>query len=145
MLHYFLTGEADSKTAAIDLGRWVLAMDDGHRTVFRHLAGGATGLASSTASTDYHGPGRGAGNSILACMTAYRLTGEPPYLNKARELIRRCAGPRDDFDALNLRHIESRWSYTVSASNVASASSYRLCGAWRPTTWTLPLYSLRRT
>lgn len=113
MLHYFLTGETDSKSAAIDLGRWVLAMDDGHRTVFRYLAGGATGLASSTASTDYHGPGRGAGNSILACMTAHRLTGDSHYLDKARELIRRCAGPRDDFDALNLRHIESRWSYTV--------------------------------
>ena len=39
----------------------------------------------------------------------------------------------------------SRWSYTVSASKVASALSYRLCGAWRPTTCTVPLYNLRRT
>ena len=36
-------------------------MDDGRLTVFRWLAGGATGLASATGIVDYHGPGRGAG------------------------------------------------------------------------------------
>jgi hypothetical protein len=49
----------------------------------------------------------------MACAVAYRLTGDARYSSKALELIRRCASPADDLEALNLRHIESRWSYTV--------------------------------
>ena len=43
MLHYFLTGDRASRDAAIGLARWVLDMDDGRRTPFRWLAGGADG------------------------------------------------------------------------------------------------------
>jgi hypothetical protein len=112
MLHYFLTGDRASRDAAIGLGRWVLRMDDGRQTVFRWLAGGApTGLASFT--VDYHGPGRGAGHSILACLTAHRLSGDRAFLTKAEELIRRCAHPEDDQAGMQLLNAERRWSYTV--------------------------------
>jgi hypothetical protein len=113
MLHYFLTGEMASRDAAIALGRWVIDMDDGRQTVFRWLAGGATGLASASGSTTYHGPGRGSANSILACLVAGRLTGAPEYVAKAEELIRRCIHPQDDLDARNLFDVERRWFYTV--------------------------------
>jgi hypothetical protein len=111
MLHFFLTGERASREAAIDLGAWVIRMDDGRRTPFRWLAAGATGLASLT--RDYHGPGRGAGHSILACLVAGRLTGDPVYHAKAEELIARCIHPRDDITARGLTDVERRWSYTV--------------------------------
>ena len=52
-----------------------------------------TGLASRRASADYHGPGRGAGNSIGALLDGHRLTGERRYLDKAEKLIRRCIHP----------------------------------------------------
>src|SRR4029453_3378944 len=42
MLHYFLTGDAASRDAAIGLGQWVLDMEDGSRTPFRWLGAGAT-------------------------------------------------------------------------------------------------------
>jgi hypothetical protein len=113
MLHYFLTGERASRDAAIELARWVLAMDDGRLTPFRWLASEATGHASATGSPDYHGPGRGAANSIVACRTAHRLTGDPTFAAKADELIRRCIHPLDDLEALNLRDTERRWYYTV--------------------------------
>ena len=113
MLHYFLTGERASRDAAIGLGRWVIHMDDGRRTVFRWLAGGATGLASATRSPLYHGPGRGPANSILACLVAGRLSGESSFAAKADELVRRCIHPRDDLDARDLFNIELRWYYTV--------------------------------
>ena len=64
MLHHFLTGDAASRETAIGLARWVIDMDDGRKTVFRWLAGGATGWASGSRSEDYHGPGRGAANSV---------------------------------------------------------------------------------
>ena len=54
-----------SAKASIELVNWVVDMDEGRRTVFRFLSRGDTGLASSTVSPDYHGPGRGAGNSIV--------------------------------------------------------------------------------
>jgi hypothetical protein len=88
-------------------------MDDGGQTIFRWLAGGATGVASASGSSTYHGPGRGAANSILACLVASRLTNAPEYLAKAEELIRRCIHPLDDLDARNLFDVERRWFYTV--------------------------------
>ena len=113
MLHYFMTGERASRAAAIGLGRWVIDMDDGRQTVFRWLAGGATGLASASGSMTYHGPGRGPANSILACLVAARLTKAPEFMAKADELIRRCIHPQDDMEARNLLDVERRWFYTV--------------------------------
>ncbi len=111
MLHYFLTGESASRDAAIGLGDWVIRMDDGRRTPWRWLARGPTGLASLTRDT--YGPGRGAGHSILACLTAARLTGDAIYRAKAEELILRTIHPRDDVGARQLLDAERRWSYTA--------------------------------
>jgi hypothetical protein len=113
MLHYFLTGEEASRDTAVGLGQWVIRMDDGRLTVFRWLAGGATGLASASGSTSYHGPGRGAANSIRACLVAYRLTSDSAYADKVDELIRRCIHPADDLNERNLLDVERRWFYTV--------------------------------
>jgi hypothetical protein len=113
LLHYFLTGDSLSREAVIELARWVVTMDDGKKTVFRWLDRGDTGLASQTASTDYHGPGRGAGNSIKVLLDGCTATGDPAFLAKAEALIRRCVHPGDDVDARNLTDPESRWSYTV--------------------------------
>src|SRR5439155_1445811 len=83
MMHHFLTGSAASRDAVIELGDWVLAMDDGARTPFRWLDAGPTGLASATYSRDFHGPGRGAGNSLKALVEATRLTHDMKYIRKA--------------------------------------------------------------
>jgi hypothetical protein len=115
MLHYFLTGDLLSREGAVGLARWVIDMDDGERTPFRWLARGPTGKASSTASELFHGPGRGAGNSIVALLVGHQLTGEPRFLTKAEELIHRCIHPVDDPHALDLLNREARWSYTVFA------------------------------
>jgi hypothetical protein len=113
LLHYLLTGDPTSRETAILLGDWVVNMDDGDLTVFRWLARGRTGLASSTAETSYHGPGRGAGNSIAALLNANRLTGDLRFPEKAEELIRRCVHPSDDINSRRLLDAEMRWSYTV--------------------------------
>lgn len=112
-LHWLLTGDAESRTTAIGLAQWVIAMDDGRRTVLRWLDPSPTGLASATHSPDYHGPGRGAGHSIMALLDGHRLTGEPRFLLKAEELIRRCVHPQDDVAAHELLDAERRWSYVV--------------------------------
>jgi hypothetical protein len=111
MLHYFLTGSRASRDAAVGLGQWVIDMDDGRRSPFRWLARGATGLASFT--VDFYGPGRGGGHSILACLTAYRLSGERRFFDKVETLIARSVHPSDDVGALGLLDAERRWSYTA--------------------------------
>jgi hypothetical protein len=86
-------------------------MDDGRRTPFRWVTGGPTGHASLT--RDYHGPGRGAGHSILACLVAARLSGDPRFGAKADQLIARVIHPQDDIASRELLDTERRWSYTV--------------------------------
>lgn len=113
MLHHLLTGRPESRETALELAEWVIAMDTGSRTIFGWLARGQTGYASATASPDYHGPGRGAGNSIAVLLNAHRLSGERRFLAKAEELIARCIRPDDDIARLNLLDAERRWSYTV--------------------------------
>jgi hypothetical protein len=88
-------------------------MDDGRRTVFKWLARGATGQASSTVSTSYHGPGRGAGHALAVLLASFRLTGDKRYVEKAEALIRRCIHPDDNLEARQLLDAERRWSYTV--------------------------------
>lgn len=112
-LHYFLTGDPRSRRAVLELADWVVAMDDGRRSRFRWLDRGATGLASATGSPLYHGPGRGAGHSILALLDAARVSGDRRYLSKAEELIRRCVHPSDSIASLRLDDVENRWSYTA--------------------------------
>jgi hypothetical protein len=113
LLHHLLTGSSQSREAVIRLADWVLAMDAGQLTPFRWLSRQDTGLASSTRSTQYHGPGRGAAHSITTLINAYRMTGDRRYLNKAESLIRRCIHPSDDLESRQLLDPENRWSYTV--------------------------------
>lgn len=113
LLHYFMTGAPASRAAVLGLAHWIINCDDGSKTVFRWLARGATGLASSTAHAEYHGPGRGAGNAIMCLLDADRLDPDGPWLAKAEQLIRRCIHPDDDIEAHELLDAERRWSYTV--------------------------------
>jgi hypothetical protein len=125
-LHWLLTGDPQSRDAAIGLADWVLAMDDGRRTMLRWVTAADTGLASATQSPDFHGPGRGAGHSILALIDGHRLTGAPRYLDKAEQLIRRCIHPADDIPSLALLDRERRWSYTVFLQALGKYLDYKI-------------------
>ena len=112
-LHWLLTGDRQSKETMIGLANWVIEMDDGRKNVLRWLSRSATGLASATRTPSFHGPGRGAGHSILALLDGHRLTGDRKFLAKAEQLIRRCINPSDDIVSLDLLNAEEKWSYTV--------------------------------
>ncbi len=112
MLHHLTTGEALSREAVEELAGYVLAADDGRRTIFRFLDRGPTGHMVASA-TGYHGPGRAPANSVRTLLDAWELTGERRYLDKAEELIRRVIHPGDDPDAMGLDDPETRWFYTM--------------------------------
>jgi hypothetical protein len=113
LLYYFLTGDLEARDTVVGLADWVVAMDDGRNNLLGLLDNGPTGLASFTANLEYHGPGRGAGNSINALLDAWRLTSDRAYLTGAESLIRRCIHPQDDIAAHDLLNAEKRWSYTM--------------------------------
>ena len=114
LLHYYyLTGDPLAFEAVLGLANWVLRMDEGGRRWLRYIDPRPTGLASSSAGRDYHGPGRGAGNSINALLDAYRLISDREYVEKAEALIRRCIHPHDVIEDRTLDDVEYRWSYTV--------------------------------
>ncbi len=113
LYYYFLTGDTTAREAVQGLADWVINMDDGRRRFLGRFDRRPTGLCSATAHWNYHGPGRGAGNSINALLDAYLLTSIEPYLHKAEEIIRRCIHPADDIRVHGLDDVEYRWSYTV--------------------------------
>jgi hypothetical protein len=125
MLHFFLTGSERSRAAVVQLANWVIDMDDGRKSRFRWIDRRDTGLASGTRSPDFHGPGRGAGNSVNALLDAHRLTLEPRYLEKAEALIARCVHPDDDPAAIDPLDAENRWSYTVFLQALGKYLEYR--------------------
>ena len=114
LLHYyFLTGNVEARESVLSLADWVIQMDDGRNTIFGLLDDGPTGAASATVFEDFHGPGRGAGNSINALLDAWLLTSSERYLTKLEELIRRCVNPQQNPNDLHLLDAEGHWSYTV--------------------------------
>jgi hypothetical protein len=120
LLHYYyLTGSPAAREAVVGLADWVMRVDDGARTVLGVVDDGPTGLASRTTHSHYHGPGRGAGNSVNALLDGWLVSGRQRYLEKAEALIRRCVHPADDVAARDLLNVEPRWSYTVFLSALA--------------------------
>jgi hypothetical protein len=111
--YYYLTGDLQAKESVISLADWVINMDDGKKTVFCLLDPGPTGLSSRTADELFHGPGRGAGNSINALLDAYSLTSGEKYIKETEKLIKRCVHPVDNPEHMALRDPENRWSYLV--------------------------------
>jgi hypothetical protein len=115
----YVTGNPLFRDAVLELADWVICMDDGRRTVFGVFDDGPTGLASATGSLEYHGPGRGAGNSVTALLDAWELSGRREYLEHAERIIQRVVHPDDRIEELNLLDAEKRWSYTVFLSTLA--------------------------
>jgi hypothetical protein len=114
LLHYYyLTGDPLARDAVLGLADWVVRADDGALTLLGAFDAGPTGRASATRDRDYHGPGRGCGNSVNALLDAWLASGRRAYLEKAEALIRRCVHPHDDVAARDLLNLEDRWSYTV--------------------------------
>ncbi|GAB6164125.1 hypothetical protein JCM19992_01250 [Thermostilla marina] len=116
--HNYTTGalfSEEGEGVVCRAARWVMQMEDGSRTPFFLLDSGPTGLATATSSLDYHGPGRGAANSINALINQW-IVGErdaPRYREAAEALIRRTIHPNADIDAWQPADAERRWSYVM--------------------------------
>ncbi len=111
LLYHYLTGSLPARAAVTSLADWVVAMDDGTKHIFGVLSDRSTGNASRTSG--FHGPGRGAGNSINALLDGWLATDKESYLTKLEALVRRTIHPSDDVESMDLGNAEWHWSYTV--------------------------------
>jgi hypothetical protein len=125
MLHYFITGNTPSKESAVGLAQFIIDADDGSKTVFKWLSRGYTGLASKSRTADYHGPGRGSGNALIALLDGYRLTRDPKFLQKAEQLIQRVSHPEQNIESLTLLDAENRWFYTMFLQGLGKYLDYK--------------------
>jgi exo-rhamnogalacturonan lyase-like protein len=126
LTHYhFMTGDEIARETVAALGQFVIDMEDGRRTPFRWLARGETGRATLSAA-GYYGPGRAAANSVSALLDAYRLTGEPRFIEKAERLIRRVVHPDQDIRGLRLDVPEQRWFYTMFLQALGKYLHYKV-------------------
>ncbi len=126
VLYHLLSGDVQARQAVLTLADWVLAQDDGSRTVLGLIDDGPTGMASATSNALDHRPGRAAGNSVNALLDAWLLTGKAQYLAYAESLIQRCVHPSQDIAALDLLNAEKHWSYTLF---LVSLDKYLRCKA----------------
>ncbi len=142
LLYHYMTGCPGAREAVLCLARWAHDMDDGRLTVLGVLDPGPTGSASSTASSNYHGPGRGAGNSVRALLDAFELTGEQRHLDKAEELIRRCIHPHDDISQRDFGSLETQWSYLVFLQVLGKYLDVKTSHGQRDPAWLYARHSL---
>ncbi|MDB4540227.1 hypothetical protein N9250_00925 [bacterium] len=112
-LFYCLTGDQTAKEAVVKMGEWMIASEDGSKTKYRHLAGGETGLTTSSGSEYYHGPGRGSANCVEVLVTAFEATQNRKYMDQAEHIIRRVVHPEQNIDALDLLDSEKKWFYLM--------------------------------
>jgi hypothetical protein len=117
-LFYLLTGDARFREVVIDMAERVVLMDDGNYHWMALLSGARTGAASTTATNDYHGPGRGIGNSINTLIDGWCITNDGRYAQKGVELIQRMIHPLDSIESFNFANAELRWSYTVAVQSL---------------------------
>lgn len=113
LLHYCMTGDETAKEAVLNMGRWMIAAEDGRTTRYKWLARGETGLTTASGSDSYHGPGRGPANAVEVLLAAFELSQDIAYLRQAEHLIRRVSHPNQPVEELNLLDVENRWFYTM--------------------------------
>lgn len=114
LLYYYLkTGDPSARQAVIELANWVRAMDDGRQSLLGVASHHSTGLATRTKDSNYHGPGRGAGNSINALLDAWLITGDSHYRDAAETFLERSVPTGVDIDSWELLDAERRWSYVM--------------------------------
>lgn len=112
LLHaYYMTGETIYRDTVLQLAGWVRAAENGDNNILGLVDSSATGWATFT--LNWHGPGRGAGNSINALLDAWLLTQEDDWLTLAETLLARTLHPNDDLSDDSLLDPETRWSYLV--------------------------------
>ena len=120
MYYYLLTGDRASREAVMGLAEWSLKASESPSTFvgviynFKNKLPTWKSALKGEETPYYKYPmNRGTGNTVVACLDAFELSGNTFYLSKAEEIIKECVHPLDDVESRNLLDAERHWSYTV--------------------------------
>ncbi|MFP3978301.1 hypothetical protein [Marinobacter sp. KMM 10035] len=127
LYHHLLTGNEQSKTAALGLAGWMVATHEGTNGLLESLLTiknqdipKLKALAKRQSVTTHRYPfTRGTGNYLTALIDASILEPSGNWLSKADTVIRATIHPNDNISARNLLDIETGWSYLILLSSIA--------------------------
>ena len=127
LYHYLLTGAPASKTAVLDLAKWMVNLHEAPDGMLAQLLAlkkqelpKLKALIKGEQPSPHRYPfTRGTGNYLTALLDAAVLEPEGKWLNKAEQVIRDTIHPEDDIEQRNLLDVELNWSYLVLLSSIA--------------------------
>ncbi|NTS78271.1 hypothetical protein HR060_15575 [Catenovulum sp. SM1970] len=113
--HYFITGDERSKSAVLQLAKWIQYFYEGSNTIIGQLFGikNSNLIGVKNQLTGQYPLDRGTGNYIQAQLDAFSVTNDRRYLDKAFHIIEHTIHPLDDIEQRNLTDVEGTWFYTV--------------------------------
>lgn len=126
LMHYFMTGNPEFRTAVINMAEWGQISLTGPRTILAVLKKSISYIKQLRGVDTENRPmfprypfTRGTGNVLTASLDAFEASGDRKYLLWVEEVIRDTIHPHDDIEARNLLNAEAAWSYTVLLGTIA--------------------------
>jgi len=115
MLHYYLTGDETSKSAVLQLTKWITNYYEGSGTITDFLLAikNKNRIDLKNIFTGKYPLDRGTGHYIIALIDSFEATGHQSYLDDASLLIKHTVHPDDNIEERHLNNIEECWFYTV--------------------------------
>ena len=127
LFHYFLTGTAGSKAAALKLAGWMVATHEGTGGFLEGLLAVKNqdipklkALVKGQPVSKHRYPfTRGTGNYLTALIDASILEPDRGWLEQADSVIQATIHPKDSITTRDLLNIETGWSYLILLAAIA--------------------------
>jgi len=121
LLHHYITGSLESKTAVLALTKWITHFYEGTGSFVEQLLTTKkqlipkikAGLRTGKVLNHTYPLDRGVGNYICALLDSFALTQDEQYINNAERVIRQTVHPADDIENRDLDNPETTWFYTI--------------------------------
>jgi len=126
LYHYYLTGNAQSRQAVLDLANWMTTLHEGQGGFLeqilalkkREIRTFKKMIRGEYVSTHRYPFNRGTGNYLNTLLDAWILDKDGTWLEQAENLIKNTIHPGDDIEKRNLLNVETGWSYLVLLASI---------------------------
>lgn len=124
--HYFITGDPESRQAALDLAGWMENLHEGNGGLLEQVLAfkkqdlpKLKALLKGERPTSHFYPfTRGTGNYLNALLDAWTLTGERRWMRLAERVISDTIHPLDNIEKRKLLDVETGWHYLILLASI---------------------------
>lgn len=115
MLHYWLTGNEQSKQTVLRLAQWISSTYEGSGTVVETLLALKNQKSKEIKNilTEQYPLDRGTANYVVATLDTYQLSSQQRYLDRAGKILKSTLSATDKIGERDLKDVENTWFYTV--------------------------------